>query len=160
MRPHIMPVANLELNYIHTLLTFPWYTIQTVEHRTWHFGISVTSTYSINWTISSCFLWNIDKLLKSLTSTKCTLLYKRALHKCSPFRMTKTHWILHFPPKLPAISWFWQTWYKIPLMKAETLSLGPVAASLPHTEKRSQLSTSDHCLKGHLKAYIWENFFL
>lgn len=49
---------------------------------------------------------------------------------------------------------------KILLVKAEILSPGPVAASLPHRENRSQLSTSDHCLKGHLKAYIWGNFFL
>lgn len=36
MRPHIMSVADLELNYIHTLLTFPWYTKQTAECRAWH----------------------------------------------------------------------------------------------------------------------------
>lgn len=91
MRPHIMSVADLELNYIPTLLTFPWYTKQTEEHKAWHFSIFVTSTYSINWIISSYFLWNIDKLLKSLTSDKWTSLYKRALHKCKPFGMTKTH---------------------------------------------------------------------
>lgn len=70
MRPHIMSVADLELNYIPTLLTFPWCTKQTAECRPWHFSIFVTSVYIINGTISSCFLWNADKLLKSLTSDK------------------------------------------------------------------------------------------
>lgn len=83
---------------------------QTGKHRAWHFSIFITSTYSINWKFYSCSLWNIDKLLKSLTSEKWALLYKRPLRKCKPFGMTKTHWILHFPPKLPAISWFWQTY--------------------------------------------------
>lgn len=65
MRPHVTSVADFKLNYILTLLTYPWYTKQTREHKAWHFSIFITSAYSIKWKISpaSCraltSCWNL-----------------------------------------------------------------------------------------------------
>lgn len=160
MRPHITSVVDLKLNYILTLLTYPWYTKQTREHKAWRFSIFITATYSSNWkispascgTLTSC--WNLLHQTNGLYYTRDRFISANLLGWQKPTEFSTFH------QSCQQVPGFGRLTNKILLVKTEILSPGPVAASLPHTENRSQLSTSDHCLKGHLKAYIWGNFFL
>lgn len=125
---------------------------QTREHKAWHFSIFITSTNSINWkispascgTLTSC--WNLLHQTNGLYYTRDLFISTNLLGWQKPTEFSTFHQSCQQFPGFGRLT------NKILLVKAEILSPGPVAASLPHTENRSQLSTSDHCLKGHLKA--------
>lgn len=155
MRPHIMFVADLELNYILTLLTFPWYTKQkgiSAFLLPLHRASTEPFLLASCGTLTSC--WNLLHQTNGLYYTRESFISANLLWWQKPTEFSTFHQSCQQSPGFGRLT------NKILLVKAETLSLGPVAASLPHIENRSQLSTSDHCLKGHLKAYIRGNFFL
>lgn len=154
-----MSVADLELSYILTLHTFPWYTKQTEKYRVafQHLCFLYIQHQVNNFSLLLAEHWQAVEIsyirLYGLYYTRQCFISANLLGWQKPTEFSTFHQSCQQFPG------FGRPTNKILLVKAETLSLGPVAASLPHTENRSQLSTSDHCLKGHLKAYIQRNFY-